>query len=176
MIIYKNIFLFTLILCTISCTSHTHKHYSTFIQKLDDKNELKISTFPHWYPKTISKIPFLYKKTESGEKFYFQVYIKDVMQPAGKNHNINNIMIENFSVSVGAGEKVQLIKDYEGYFWMQNNSNYDNIKASPFAYKPSDPIHFDIKFNMNAKEYSISGEMEPTSSNRVYPLIMELLR
>lgn len=167
----KNILLFILILSTIGCSSRTHIGYSTFVQKLDDKNELKISTYHERYPRRMFEIPFLYKKNEYGREFYFKLYIKDIMKPIGRNHNINNIVIENFSVSVGTGEKVQLIKDYKDYSWTQGLV----MNATPFIFKPNDPVFFDIKFNMNAKDYSISGKMEPTIRKVVYPLILELV-
>ena len=37
----------------LGCTTVTHREYTPLIQELNEKNELKVSTYSAWFPKNV---------------------------------------------------------------------------------------------------------------------------
>ena len=62
----------SVLLVSKACTTVTHREYTPLIQELDEKNELKVSTYPAWFPKNVGP-----GKLETHGEVCFQLYVKD---------------------------------------------------------------------------------------------------
>ncbi|TXH72457.1 MAG: hypothetical protein E6Q88_06245 [Lysobacteraceae bacterium] len=122
---------------------------------LDDKNELLITTYPSWFPRETSGIPFLKKTVRTPDSIFFQVYVKDPNQEAGPNPNVSSIRIESFSYRQDGRPPVVLIKDYDANFWMQDNPNYNTGARTPVPCVPNQSITIAMSLVLNGKRHTL---------------------
>ena len=174
----KPILLILIGLFLASCGQVRHLEYTPFVQNVDGKNELYISTYPAWFAKDTFSIPFVYKKRVTHDKLYFQVFIRDFNKKSGKNPYVDSIQIHSFSYRIGNNPSTVLISNYDSNFWMQGQpqDNPNPKDTSPVLYVDGWAVSIDISFTLNGKDYSIQGEMPSAERTTIYPLIMEIYR
>ncbi|MFZ5636036.1 MAG: hypothetical protein ACOY82_05555 [Pseudomonadota bacterium] len=122
---------------------------------LDDRNELQITTYPSWFPRETAGVPYLKKTVRTPDSVYFQVYVKDPRVDAGPNPNAASIRIESFSYQQEGRPPVVLMEDYDSYFWMQDNPEYNKGDRTPVPCVPNRPITIAISLVLNGKRYAL---------------------
>ena len=161
---------------SFGCAKFTKCEYDTHVFPLDERNELVISTFPSWFPETESHIPFLFKSLHAPKSVYFQFFVRATGTTAGRNPNIESILVRNFSYEFPGQTPVLLIEDYSDGFWQQGQPDYnsENLKPVPCV----DGWYVRIKFDLILNEIAYSGEhvLHAQEVSKRYPLIFDALR
>ena len=172
-----NIFLLSVIIASSTgCGKFTRYEYDSHVFPLDDGNELVISTFPSWFSQIKSEIPFLYKDLHAPQSVYFQFFVREKGALAGRNPNIESILVRNFSYEFPGQASVVLMKDYSGGFWQQGQPDYDSENLEPVPC--IDGWHVRVKFDLVLNGRAFTGEhiLYAREVSKVYPLIIDALR
>ena len=148
------------------CMDATIPEYRSLTLELDGRSELHISTYPAGFPRETFSIPFLYKKLRTPDAVYFQVFVRDAERKAGPNRQIDSIRIHSFSYRRGDEAPVQLIADYDGYFWMQDQPQYKKVQGVSVPYRPAAPVQVSIDLTVNGRDYSFRESM-PAGEHRI---------
>lgn len=161
---------------TAGCVKFTKYEYSSHVFPLDERNELVISTFPSWFPKKRSHVPFLYKNSHSPQSVYFQFFVRARGTTAGQNPNIESITIRKFSYEFPGQIPVVLIENYTKGFWQQGRVDYDseNLKPVPCVAGWYVRVKFDLE--LNGKPFQGEQVLNAREVSRMYPLILDALR
>jgi hypothetical protein len=165
-----------IIASSAGCADFTKYEYDSHVFPLDEENELVISTFPSWFPKITSHIPFLYKKLHAPQSVYFQFFVREAGVKAGRNPNIESILVRNFSYEFPGQPSVVLIKDYSSGFWQQGQPDYDSENLEPVPC--FDGWHVRVRFDLVLNGRAFQGEhvLYAREMSKVYPLIYDALR
>lgn len=158
------------------CSKFTKYEYESHVFTLDEGNELVISTFPSWFPKTKSHIPFLYKNLQAPQSVYFQFFVRATGTTAGRNPNLESILVRNFSYEFPGQTPVVLIEDYSDGFWQQGQHDYNSEKLEPVPCV--DGWYVRVKFDLILNGKSFNGEhiLYAQEVSKVCPLIFDALR
>jgi hypothetical protein len=165
-----------IIASSTGCAKFTKYEYDSHVFTLDGENELVISTFPSWFPKIKSRIPFLFKNSHAPQSVYFQFFVRATGTTAGRNPNIEPILVRNFSYEFPGQKPVVLIKDYSDGFWQQGQPDYDSKNLEPVPCV--DGWHVRIKFDLVLNGIAFKGEhiLYAREVSKLYPLIFDALR
>lgn len=107
---------------------------------------------------------------------HFQFYVKAKGATAGRNPNIESILVRNFSYEFPDQAPVVLISDYSSGFWQQGQPE-DNPKGSePVPCVEGWKVRVTFDLILNGKNFA--GEQMPNARkvSTVYPLILEAVR
>lgn len=172
----KLFLLAAIIAFSTGCAKSTKCEYVEHVFPLDDGNELVISTFSSWFPKITSHIPFLYKNLHAPQSVYFQFFVREKGVTAGRNPNIESILVRNFSYEFPGQTSVVLIKDYSSGFWQQGRPEYDSENLEPVPC--FDGWHVRVKFDLVLNGRAFQGEhvLHAREVSKVYPLVFDVLR
>ena len=165
-----------LIAFSTGCAKFTKCEYQSHVFPLDEESELVISTFPSWFPKITSRIPFLYKNLHAPQSVYFQFFVRASGTTAGSNPNIESILVRRFSYEFPGQTPVVLIEDYPEGFWQQGQPDYDSKKLEPV--QCFDGWHVLATFDLVLNGETFQGEhiLYARKVSRIYPLIYDVLR
>lgn len=165
-----------IIASSAGCAKFTKYEYDSHIFPLDEGNELVISTLPSWFPKTQSRIPFLYKNSHAPQSVYFQFFVRATGTTAGRNPNIESIFVRNFSYEFPGQTPVVLIEDYTKGFWQQGQTDYDSKKLEPVPCVVGWYVR--VKFDLILNGIAFKGEqiLYAREVSKVHPLIFDALR
>ncbi len=141
------------------CVDFRERTYAPIEVVLDQRNVLRISTYPSWFPSETSDIPFLKKTVRTPESVYFQVYVRDAKTRAGPNPNIQSIKINSFSYQVPGRAPVVLIENYDDYFWMQDNSGDNNAQTTPVPWVQGQRMTVAVSLVLNGKAHELKRDM-----------------
>lgn len=171
--------LFIMALITIfsaGCAKFTKYEYDSHVFPLSEDNELVISTFPSWFPKTQSHIPFLFKSLHAPQSVYFQFFVRATGTTAGRNPNIESIFVRNFSYEFPGQTPVVLIEGYSDGFWQQGRQDYDSGKLEPVPCV--DGWYVLVKFDLILNGIAFKGEhmLYAQEVSKMYPLFFDALR
>lgn len=164
-----------LMLATTGCVRHEVVHYTPLTWDLDGKSELHISSYPSWFPKETSSVPFLHKTVRTPESIYFQVFIREAGTRAGANPHLRSILIRSFTYQLAGRPAVQLIADYDQNFWAQDQAGSRRDKSEPVPCLPGQPIRVSIALEVNGVEYAQQGEMSCAVRERTGLLLAHAL-
>lgn len=142
------------------CVDVHSPEYAPVIVRLDDHNELYISTYPSWFPSETSGIPFLKKTLRTPESVYFQVFVRDAQEKVGPNPHVDSILIKSFSYQLAGRAPVVLIENYDQEFWMQDNPNYNKRQPVPVPWVKGQPLTIAISFVLNGKAHELKTDMQ----------------
>jgi hypothetical protein len=156
----------------LGCVKSISHEYEPFIQDLDGKNELYISTYPSGYPNQVSRIPFLYKELRSPDSVYFQVFIREAGKAGGRNPNIESIVIHSFSYEFPTQEPVELISDYKDYFWMQGDPKDNPGGSAPVPYNDHWNVKLKIKLTVNGQLHSLEKTVHAKPREKVFSMLL----
>ena len=165
-----------IIASSAGCAKLTNYEYDSQVFFLDKENELVISTFPSGFPITQSRVPFLFKRSHAPQSVYFQFFVRATGTTAGRNPNIESILVRNFSYEFPGQPPVVLIKDYSDNFWQQGRSAYDSNESEPV--KCHEGWYVRVKFDLILNGEAFEGEhiLYAREVSKVYPLIFDALR
>ena len=158
------------------CAKFSKYEYDSHVFPLGEYNELVISTFPSWFPKTQSHIPFLFKILHAPQSVYFQFFVRATGTTAGRNPNIESILVRNFSYEFPGQTPVALIEDYSDGFWQQGQPDYDSEKLEPVPCV--DGWYVLVKFDLKLNGIAFKGEhiLYAQEVSKMYPLIFDALK
>jgi hypothetical protein len=171
------VFLIAVIITASGCAKYTKYEYDSHVFPLDDENELVISTFPSWFPKTKNSIPFLYESNYAPQSVYFQFFVRATGTKAGRNPNIESILVRNFSYEFpDPTSVVVLLKDYSAGFWQQGQADHHSEMLEPVPCVEG--WHVLVKFDMLLNGVAYKGEhiLNAREVSKMYPLIFNALR
>lgn len=154
------------------CVRYEVVHYAPLTRMLDGKSELHISSYPSWFPRETSNVPFLHKTVRTPESVYFQVFVRDAEKQAGPNPHVESIRIRSFAYRRPGLEPVQLISDYDEAFWMQGQPQYNPNKTEPVPCLPGLPIDITISLTLNGVDYAFEDTMICAEKTRTGSLIV----
>lgn len=157
------------------CMDATVLEYQPLTRSLDGKSELHISTYPAGFPRETSSIPFLYKALRTPESVYFQVFVRAVDKKAGPNPNIESIRIRSFTYQFPGQNPVELISDYNGYFWMQGSPKYNPGGSSPVPYDENWYLQLRIDLTVNGHNYFFDEKVQAGARRNIRPLLLYVL-
>ena len=165
-----------IIASSAGCAKFTKYEYDSQVFSLDEENELVISTFPSGFPKTQSRVPFLFKSSHAPQSVYFQFFVRATGTTAGRNPNIESILVRNFSYEFPGQTPVVLIKDYSDNFRQQGQSAYDSKESEPV--NCHEGWYVRVKFDLILNGDAFEGEhlLYAREVSKVYPLIFDALR
>ena len=162
-------FIFTLLTLFIlpGCGSMTTRGYESFVEEIDQDNQLEISLSPAFYPRKKDGSSEWNEKMETYGKLNFHVFIMD-KDGYGKNPHVESVIIHSFSYQLADGNKTEILSDYNYNFWMQGNSRYNKNRPEvpPIPYISDSKLKFWIEFTLNGKKYSKEGILK--SNERSY--------
>jgi hypothetical protein len=124
-----------------------HLRTSPLTRTLDGKNEWHISTYPSGFPRETASIPFLYKALRTPESVFFKVFVRDAGKKSGPNPNIHSIRIRSFTYQFPDQEPVNLISDYDHYFWMQESPKHNPGGSAPVPFNEHWRPRMDLRVN-----------------------------
>jgi hypothetical protein len=162
-------------LFTQGCMDSTILEYQPLTRSLDGKSELHISTYPAGFPRETLSIPFLYKALRTPESVYFQVFVRAVDKKAGPNPNIETIRIRSLTYQFPGQNPVELITDYNGYFWMQGSPKYNPGGSSPVPFNENWYMQLRIDLTVNGQNYLIDEEVQAVARRNIRPLLLYAL-
>lgn len=143
------------------CIDRQILEYEAVSLDLDGKSELHISTYPAGFPRRISGIPFLYKTTRTPESVFFQVFVRDIQKKVGPNTHVESIRIHSFSYRIDNDAPVVLISQYDDYFWMQDQPDYNKGERTPVPWVSGKPLAIEVSLTLNGKDYALKTRMQP---------------
>ena len=152
--------------------------YETFVHALNEKSELKISTYPAWFPREEVDIPFVYTRRVSADSVFFQVFIREAGRTAGRTPHNEFVTIHSFAYRFGNGPRTELLRDYEDGFWMQGDDRYSatSLGVPALLYFKETPVTVEIDLTLNGQTYTVEGEMPSYERATFYPRVLDLLR
>lgn len=158
------------------CARFTKYEYATHVFPLDDENELVISTFPSGFPQTRDRIPFLSRNSHAPQAVYFQFFVRAVGTTAGRNPNIEAILVRSFSYEFPGQTPVVLIEDYPAGFWQQGQADYNSTHIAPVPC--IEGWYVRVKFDLVLNGVSFTGDdiLYAREVTSVYPLVFDALR
>ncbi len=164
-----------IIVSSAGCATFTKYEYDSHVFRLGEENELVISTFPSWFPRVKSRIPFLFKNSHAPQSVYFQFFVRAAGTTAGRNPNIESILVRNFSYEFPGQTPVVLIEGYSDGFWQQGQADYDSTKLEPVPC--FEGWHVRVKFDLVLNGTAFEGEhiLYAREVSKVYPLIFDAL-
>ncbi len=175
-LIFQKVWVFLVTLCVSSCMDVTVLSYGPLIKTLDADNELKISTYPAGFPRQTAGIPYLYKALRTPERVYFQVFVRARGTTAGPNPNVDSILIKSVSYYFPGQEPIELVSNYDDYFWMQDNPRYDETPAEPAPFDEHWHLRVRIDMTLNGKDYFIDERLDANTERSLRPLIFYALQ
>jgi hypothetical protein len=153
-----------------SCVVFTEHGYEEFAKDLDGRSELSVSTYPAGAARDKMRIPYVFRRAESADQVYFQVFVRDMKKRFGHNPNIDSIRINSFSYRVGKGPRKELISGFTGNYWMQDNRTDAPGNPPPAPFVKGEKVTFHADLSLNGKSHKISGTMSADSSTWFAPL------
>ena len=158
------------------CGTITALGYEPFVRNLDGKSELAISTHPASAARDAFNIPYVYDRTVTDDQLYFRIHVRDAKKKFGPNPRVESILIHSFTYQFPGRDRVRLLSDYAGEFWMQDAAQYENRNLTTVPYQKDAVISVQIDLTLNGKRYAFKGEMPATKSTGYEPLYKELMR
>lgn len=157
---------------------YQQRGYAPFVHALDGRSELKISTYPAWFPREEVDIPFVYTRRVSADSVFFQVFVREAGRTAGRNPHIESVTIHSFAYRFGNGPRTELLRDYEDGFWMQGDDRHNTMAPDVPAllYFEETPVTVEINLTLNGQAYAVEGEMPSYERTTWYPRVLDLLR
>ncbi len=162
-------------LLSVGCVRYELVHYTPLTKALDGRSELHISSYASWFPDERSDFPFIHKTVRTPESIYFQVFVRDADTKAGPNPHVQSVRIHSFTYALPNQPPTQLIVDYEQYFWMQDQPQYNPGNAVPVPCIPGQSIEVSISLELNGADYAYSESMECASRKRSGLLIVHAI-
>lgn len=168
----------TVLVCLLlqGCLDTTAQYYGPITLPVDDGNELHISTYGAGLPDQEAHIPFLYRRFRTPDEVYFQVFVREKGKQAGRNPNIESIKIRSFSYHFPGQEPTELIADYDDYFWMQGQPNYDPGGSEPIPFDEHWYLQVQLDMNVNGVDYTFDDRIDANTRRSFRPLILWVLR
>lgn len=158
-----------------ACVDVRYREYAPVEFVLDERNVLEISTYPSWFARDTTEIPFLKKTSRTSDSVYFQVFVRDAKKKAGPNPNVESIQIKSFSYQVADRAPVVLIENYGHYFWMQDNSNYNKAEATPVPWVEGQRLKVAVSLVLNGKAHELKTEMRGVEHRETRSLLVHTL-
>jgi len=147
----------------------TTRGYESFVEEIDQDNQLRISLSPAFFPRKKEGSSEWNEKMETYGKLNFHVHIMD-KDGYGKNPHVKSVMIHSFSYQLADGNKTEILSDYDYNFWMQGNSRYNKnrpeVPQIPFI--SDSKLKFWIEFTLNGKKYSKKGILKSYERSSKY--------
>ena len=158
------------------CAKFTKCAYDSHVFPLGEYNELVISTFPSWYPRTQSHIPFLFRSLRAPQSVYFQFFVRATGTAAGRNPNIESILVRKCSYEFPGQKPVVLIENYSDSFWQQGRPDYDSETLEPVPCIEDGCVL--VKFDLVLNGTAFEGEhvLYAQEISETYPLFFDALR
>lgn len=153
------------------CVDVRIREYVPLTVRLDDRNELYISTYPSWFPRETSDIPFLKKTLRTPDSVYFQVFVRDAEKKVGPNPHVDSILIKSFSYQVAGRAPVVLIENYDTYFWMQDQPNDNAGERAPVPWVEGQQLTIAISLVLNGKAHDLKTDMHAVERKRTDSLL-----
>jgi hypothetical protein len=141
------------------CVDMRTREYVPVTVRLDDRNELHISTYPSWFARETTNIPFLKKTVRTPDSVYFQVFVRDSEKKTGPNPHVDSILIKSFSYRIADRAPVVLIENYGANFWMQNNPNHNIGEPVPVPWVEGQPLTIAVSLVLNGKAHELKTDM-----------------
>lgn len=141
------------------CVDIRRREYTPVTVGLDGRSELHISTYPSFFARETSDIPFLKKTVRTPESVFFQVFVRDAQQKAGPNPHIATIRIESFSYQLPGQTPVILIQNHDSHFWMQGDPKLNPDKPTPVPWVEDQRLLIEVSLVVNGKPYALKTEM-----------------
>jgi hypothetical protein len=118
----------------------------------------------------------LFKSLHAPQSVYFQFFVRATGTTAGRNPNIESILVRNFSYEFPGQTPVVLIENYSDGFWQQGRADYDSEKVEPVPC--FDGWYVKVKFDLILNGTAFKGEqiLYAQEVSRMYPLLEEALR
>jgi hypothetical protein len=157
------------------CARFQSSEYPQATWRLDDKNELAISTYPSSYSRTETSIPFVYQSVRGPESIYFQFFVRDAATRTGPNPHVRSILIRSFTYQLADAPAVTLITDYQANFWMQANPHHHTTNPdakTPVSCVPGQRVTVRANLMLNDQEHSIESVLTCESHVTVLPLVL----
>ena len=140
---------------------------------LDGRNELRISSYPSWFPEETSRIPFLYKKTRTPETVYLQIHVRDLETKAGIDTDVQTVRIVSLSYQQEAEAPIVLLSDHASNFWMQGQSANTAEIRQPVKCVPDHSINVHVSLEVNGRAYSFDAETPCVVRSRIGSLLVD---
>lgn len=165
-----------IIVFSTGCAKFTKYEYESHVFPLDEENELVISTFPSWFPKTKGHIPFLFKSSYAPQSVYFQFFVRATGTTAGRNPNIESINVRRFSYEFPGQNAIVLVENYSDGFWQQGQADFDSKDLEPVPCV--DGWYVRVKYDLILNRTVFNGEqiLYAKEKSKVYPLVFDALR
>ena len=143
--------------------------------KLDDKNELAISTYRACCTRIQTSIPYVYEVVRWPEAVYFQFFVRDASTKTGPDPYVQSILVRSFTYQLADAPAVTLITGYRSNFWMQDhphqNASNPNAKT-PVSCVPGQRVTVRADLTLNDQDRFIEGILTCRSRDVVVPLFL----
>jgi len=149
------------VLCSLSvgCASITNLEYKEYVRELDDKNELRVSTHPAWFPKQEVNIPLVYVKMVTDEYVALSFYVRKKGTKDGSNPQIGSMKVHKFTYRLDDGPEKILLRDFPKDSWTQQTGSYAERAKKAIPFKNDSILHITADLTLNGEDYFIKGDM-----------------
>ena len=154
------------------CVRYNVVEYPAVAWDLDGRNELRISTYPSWFPRETSSIPFVYKELKTPESVHFQLFVRDIDKTAGSNQNLETVRIHTMAYELAGQTPVELLSDYQSNFWMQDQPQGEEETLPPVPCIPGRSITISVALEVNGQEHSFGAEIPCAIRKRTGSLLV----
>ena len=159
----------------VGCVNITKREYQQFVQELDDKSELSVSTHPAWFGKEKVKIPYLYIKMVTDDYVALQFHLREHGKKIGKNPHLQSIQVHKFSYRLDNGPEKILLTDYSKASWGQDTGNYKERTTKGIPYQKGSILHFSAELTLNGEDFSVKGQMPAQEKTTLAPIFFYYL-
>jgi hypothetical protein len=106
---------------------------------------------------------------------YFQVFVRPAGKKAGPNPHIESIRIHSFSYQLPGQDPVEILSDFDGYFWMQGDASLNQGESAPVPCREGLFVDLSIELTVNGEDYRFDEQAQAMARQRTSPLLFHAL-
>lgn len=158
------------------CSDVTILGYDPLVVPLDEHSELHVSTYPAGFADRTAHVPFLYERLQTPDEVYLQVFVRDAERGSGPNRHIGAITIHSFRIERPGLAPVELISDFDDYFWMQDNPQDAPARPAPVPWIETGWMTVNVEMTIDGVDHAVSGRMPAFRKRYARPLLFSVLQ
>jgi hypothetical protein len=151
-----------------SCARVQTSEYAEWVEPLDPKNELTVSTFPAWYPDSERVVPG-FKKLTTDRYLALQFHVREKGRKFGQSPYVESIKIHSFAYHLDDSPEKVLVENQSKDSWMQQIDGYRDREKSGIPYREDSVLHVTMDMTLNGTRHRLKGSMPARTRQSLMP-------